>query len=56
MIVAIQKYLWVDKVNWQLVEGKDFSELKIILMLCCVMKEHTEVNIGVTKMQAQVTT
>ena len=31
MIVSIQKYLNVNKLHWQLIEGKEFEELKIVL-------------------------
>ena len=54
MIVAIQKYLRVNKLLWDLVEGKDFSDLKIVLDN--VMQERTEANIGVVTKQAEVIT
>ena len=54
LVVVIQKYLWVNKINWQLVEGKDFSDLKIVLDN--VMQERMKANIGVGHKQAQVIT
>ena len=45
MVVALQKHLWVNKVNWQLVEGRDFQELKTVLDN--IMMERTRANIGV---------
>ena len=54
MVVAIQKYLWVNKINWQLVEGKDFGELKVVLDN--VMQERTRANVGVTTHRVQVIT
>ena len=54
MIVSIQKYLNVNKLNWQLIEGKEFDELKVVLDN--VMKERAALNIGVVKKQAGVIT
>ena len=54
LVLAIQKYLWVNKINWQLVEGKDFTDLKIVLDN--VMKERARANVGVVRKQAQVIT
>ena len=54
MIVSIQKYLNVNKLHWQLIEGKEFEDLKIVLDN--VMKERAALNIGVTKRQASVIT
>ena len=52
MIVSLQKYLSVNKMNWKLVEGSDFEELRMILDN--VMHERTKANIGVTPHQADV--
>ena len=52
MVVAIQKYLNVNKVNWKLIDDVEFSELKVVLDN--LMKERTALNVGVTKKQAQV--
>ena len=54
MVVAIQKFLRVNKLNWDLVEGKEFAEVKVVLDN--VMQERTKANIGVVKKQAQVIT
>ena len=54
MVVAIQKHLWVNKIHWQLVEGHEFSDLKMVLDN--VMQERTRANIGVVKRQAEVIT
>ena len=45
MIVAIQKYLNVNKINWKLVDSKDpeFSELRTVLDN--VMKERASLGI-----------
>ena len=52
MIVAIQKYLNINKLNWKLVDGNEFPDLRTVLDN--VMQEHTAMNIGVSKRQAQV--
>ena len=52
MIVAIQKYLHVNKIFWSLVDGPEFNDLKIVLDN--VIQERTKMNIGVTKRQALV--
>ena len=54
MLVAIPKHLRTNKLNWDIVEGKDFSEVKVVLDN--VMKERTEANIGVVTKQAEVIT
>ena len=54
MIVSIQKYLSVNKIHWQLIEGKEFEDLKVVLDN--VMKERAALNIGITKKQASVIT
>ena len=52
MITAIQRYLVVNKLNWNLVYGPEFGDLKVVLDN--VMKERTALNIGVTKRQVGV--
>ena len=52
MVVAIQKYLNINKINWKLIDDVEFSDLKIVLDN--LMKERTALNVGVTKKQAQV--
>ena len=52
MIVAIQKYLQVNKLNWRLVDGPEFIDLHTVLDN--VMQEHTAMNVGVVKRQAEV--
>ena len=52
MVVSLQKYLSVNKINWKLVEGPDFEELHTVLDN--IMREHTQANIGVTPRQADV--
>ena len=54
MIVAIQKYLWVNKLKWKLVEGDDFEELRTVLDN--IMTERTQMNIGVNTRQAELIT
>ena len=54
MIVAIQKYLWINKLKWKLVEGAEFDDLKTVLDN--VMKERTQANIGVVSKQAELIT
>ena len=56
MVSAIQKYLNVNKINWQIPEGNDpqFEDVRIVLDN--VMKERTAQNIGVTKKQAELIT
>ena len=54
LIVALQKYLRVNKLNWDLVEGKEFSEVKTVLDN--VMQERMKANIGVVKKQAELIT
>ena len=39
LISALQKYLWVNKINWELIEGSEFSDLKTVLDN--VMQERT---------------
>ena len=47
MIIALQKYLVVNKLYWRLIEDREFSEVKVVLDN--IMKEHTQLNIGVKK-------
>ena len=54
MVVAIQKHLWVNKINWELIEGSEFSDLKTVLDN--VMHERTEANIGVVPNRAELIT
>ena len=54
MVVAIQKYLWVNKIKWKLVECDNFDDLKTVLDN--VMKERTQANIGVVPKQANLIT
>ena len=54
MVVAIQKYLWVNRIHWQLIEGIAFIELKNVLNN--IMMERTKLNIGVVTKQAEVIT
>ena len=52
MIVAIQKYLKVNKIFWQLVDGYEFIDLHTVLDN--IMQERTAMNVGVLKKQAMV--
>ena len=52
MIVAIQKYLNINKLNWKLIDGNEFQNLRVVDSN--VMQERTAMNIRVTKRQAQV--
>ena len=54
MVIAIQKYLWVNRIKWDLVEGTDFLDVKTVLDN--VMRERTEANIGVVPRHAEVIT
>lgn len=54
MIVAIQKYLNVNKLYWQLIEGVEFRDVRIVLDN--VMKERAALNVGIVKKQASVIT
>ena len=47
MVVAIQKYLFVKKLKWKLVEGDDFDEMRTVLDN--IMQERTAANVGVVK-------
>ena len=52
MIVALQKYLKVNKIYWKLVDPIQFPDLNIVLDN--VMQERTAMNVGGLKRQAQV--
>ena len=54
MIVAIQKFLWVNRIFWQLIEGVEFIDKKSLLNN--VMMQRTKMNIGVVTKQAEVIT
>ena len=54
MIEAIQKYLWVNRIYWQLIEGVEFIDMKTVLNN--VMMERTKLNIGVVTKQVAVIT
>ena len=56
MVSAIQKFLNVNKINWQIPEGKDPAFEDLWTVLDNVMEERTAQNIGVTKRQANVVT
>ena len=50
LIVAIQKYLIVNKVRWEIMKMPEFEEMRTVLDN--VMQERTMANIGVVKKQA----
>ena len=52
MIVAIQKYLKINRLPWKLVDSSQFPDLNTVLDN--VMQERTAMNVGVVKRQAQV--
>ena len=54
MIIAIQRYLSENGLNWKLIEGCEFSSVKTVLDN--VMKERARDNIGTVKRQANVVT
>ena len=47
MVVAIQKYLNINKIMWKLVDGVNFIDLNTVLEN--VMQERTAMNVGVVK-------
>ena len=51
VVVAIQKYLHLNKIPWKIIEGPEFEDIKTVLDN--VIKECTAQNIGVKKRQAQ---
>ena len=52
MIVAIQKFLQLNKLRWKLIHGDSFEDLRIVLDN--VMKERCSQNIGAVKKQADL--
>ena len=52
--MAIQKYLYLNRIPWKIVQDPEFEDIKTVLDK--VMKEQTTLNIGVKKKQAQVIT
>ena len=42
MCVLIQKYLNVNKLNWKLVEGDEFRDLRVVLGQCYARKSSTQ--------------
>ena len=54
MIVAIQRFLVVNKVKWRLLDDPEFDEMRTVLDN--VMRERTAQNIGVVKHQARLIT
>ena len=54
MIVAIQKYLNVNKIPWKLIDGPQFESVKNVLDN--VMKERTQLNVGTVKKQVELIT
>ena len=56
MVGAIQKYLNVNKIPWQINEGKDPQFDDVRTVLDNIMKERTAANIGMTKKQANLIT
>ena len=54
MMVGIQKYLFVNKIKWKLMELDEFEEMRTVLDN--VMKERTLANVGVLKCQAGLIT
>ena len=49
MIVVIQKYLFVNKLKWKLIESDNFEDMRTVLDN--VMQERTTTNIGMVKRQ-----
>ena len=54
LVVAIQKYLNVNKIPWKLIDGPEFESVKNVLDN--VMKERTQLNVGTVKKQAELIT
>ena len=54
MIVALQKYLVVNKWKWKLIDSDNFEESRTVLDN--VMRERTAANVGVVKRQAGIIT
>ena len=53
-VSALQKYLWINHIDWQLIEGPEFIDVKTVLDN--VMQEHTKASIGVVPKRAEVIT
>ena len=51
LVVSIQRYLNEQDINWKLVDGPDFKNLRVVLDN--LLKERALQNIGITKHQAQ---
>ena len=56
LVGSIQKYLNINRINWQIGEGKDPAFEDVRVVLDNVMKERTAANIGVVKKQANLVT
>ena len=54
LVVAIQKFLNFKKINWKLIEGPEFADVKIVLDN--VMKERTQMGVGKGKRIAKLIT
>ena len=54
LVIAIQKYVNFNKINWKLVEGSQFSDVKVVLDN--VMKERTQMGVGQGKRIAKLIT
>ena len=54
MIVAIQRYLFVNKIRWKMLDDPEFEDMCTVLDN--VMRERTAQNIGVVKKQAGLIT
>ena len=52
MVIAIQKYLQINHINWKLIHGSEFQDLRTVLDN--VMKERCADNIGMVKKQADL--
>ena len=52
LIVVIQKFLQLNKMNWKLIHGSEFEELRVVLDN--IMKECCADNIGNVKKQADL--
>ena len=51
MIIAIQKYLTENQINWKLIDGPEFINVKTVLDN--IMCERAEANIGMTVRKAE---
>ena len=54
LIVALQKYLNINRIQWELISGKEFLDVRTVLDN--VMKERTSMHLGVVKRQAKLIT